>query len=114
MKLLWIVGNSHGFSQKNSDFVSYMRQFSGKVTISLHVFENSLFGGSEFDTPIEDPELDGYFVKRIPGSSRESLTGVLKKTRARPVPDPRGPRKPPGPLQRPRCLGKKQQEKQPR
>ena len=34
----------HGLSQKSSDFVSYMRQFSGKVTISLHAFENSLLG----------------------------------------------------------------------
>ena len=43
----------YGFSQKSSDFASYIRQFSEKVMISLHTFENSAFGASDFDTPIE-------------------------------------------------------------
>ena len=39
---------------KSIDFALYIRQFSEKVTISLHTFEDSAFGASEFDTPIED------------------------------------------------------------
>ena len=68
----------------------------------LHTFKKNSFGNSEFDTPIEDPKLDGCFVERIRGSDRESSIGVFKKAGARP-----GPRKSPGPLQRSRCLGNK-------
>ena len=45
---------------------------------SLHTFDNYVFGTSEIDTPVEDPKLDGRFVERIRGSSRESLIGVVK------------------------------------
>ena len=58
---------------------------------SQHTFENSFFGTSEIDTPIEDPKLDGHFVERIRGSSRESSIGVLKNAGARAGPAPRGP-----------------------
>ena len=44
----------------------------------LHTFENYVFEASEIDTPIEDPKLDGRFVERIRGSSRESSIGVVK------------------------------------
>ena len=54
----------------------------------LHTFENYSFGTSEFDTPIEDPKLDGRFVERIQGSDRESSIGVFKKAGTRSVPDP--------------------------
>ena len=44
----------------------------------LHTFDFFGGGSSEFDTPIEDPKLDGRFVERIQGSSRESSIGVVK------------------------------------
>ena len=87
------------------DFPEYIRQFYEQVVVLQHTFENYAFGTSEIDTPIEDQKLDGRFVERIRGSSRESLIGVVKNARARAGPAPRGSRKPPGPLQRPRCLG---------
>ena len=74
--------------------------------ISLHTFKHFTFGASEIDTPIEDPKLDGRFVERIRGSSRESPIGVVQNAGARAESAPTGPKKPPGPLQRPRCLGK--------
>ena len=55
-----------------------MRQISEKVMISLNTLENFVFGASEIDTPIEDPKLDGRFVERFRGSSRESSIGVVK------------------------------------
>lgn len=66
-----------GFSKKSNDFVRYIIQFSAKVTISLHTFENSTFGASEMDTPIEDQKWSGRFVERIWGSDRESSIGVI-------------------------------------
>ena len=71
----------------------------------LHTFENYAFGTSEIDTPIEDQKLDGRFVERIRGSSRESSIGVVQNAGARAESAPTGPKKPPGPLQRPRWLG---------
>ena len=44
----------------------------------LHTFKNYAFRASEIDTPIEDQKLDGHFVERIRGSSRESSIGVVK------------------------------------
>ena len=73
----------------------------------LYTFENYAFGASEIGTPIEDQKLDGRFVERIRGSSRESSIGVVKHAGARAESAPTGPKKPPGHLQRPRCLGKK-------
>ena len=48
--------------------------------ISLQTFENSVFGGSEFDTPIEDQKWSGCFVERIWGSDRVSSIGVIEIT----------------------------------
>ena len=55
----------HGFLKKSSDFALYIRQFSEKVTISLHTFGNSALGASGIDTPIEDQKWSGRFVERI-------------------------------------------------
>ena len=63
---------------KSCDFPLYICQFYEKVLILPHTFEKIDFGASEFDTPIEDPKLDGRFVERIRGSSRESSIGVVK------------------------------------
>ena len=68
----------HGFLKKSSDFTWYIRQILQKVTISLHTFENSAFGGLEFDTPIEDEKWSGRFVERIWGSDRRSSIGVVE------------------------------------
>ena len=67
-----------GFSKKNNDFVRYTRQFSEKVTISLHTFENFAFGGPGIDTPSEYQKWSGCFVERIRGSDCESLLEVVK------------------------------------
>ena len=48
------------------------------MIILLHTLENYAFEASKFDTPIQDPKLDGRFVERIRGSSRESSIGVVK------------------------------------
>ena len=64
-----------------------------------------LLGPQKSTPPIEDQKLDGRFVERIRGLSRESLIGVVQNAGARAESAPGGPRKPPGPLQRPRCLG---------
>ena len=108
-KIVKICKKSSKFKKvvKSNVFPWYIRQFCEKVLILLHTFENYAFGASEIDTPIEDQKLDGHFVKRIRRSSRESLIGVIKNAGARPEPHPWGPKKPPGPLQRPRCLGTK-------
>ena len=52
------------------------RQFSEKVTISLHTFGNSAVGASGIDTPIEDQTWSGCFVERIRESDRGSSIGV--------------------------------------
>ena len=62
----------HGFSWKSSDFAGYICQFSEKVRSSLHTFENSAFGASEFDTPIWNQKWSACFVERIRGSDRRS------------------------------------------
>ena len=49
---------------------------SEKVMIWLHTFENSAFGASEIDTPIEDAEWGDHFVERIRISDHESFIGV--------------------------------------
>ena len=54
-----------------------MRQISEKVMISLHTFENSAFGASDFDIPIKDQKWSGRFVKRIRGSDRGSSIGIV-------------------------------------
>ena len=51
-----------------------------EVIILLHTFENYAFGASEIDTPIEDPKLDGHFVKIIRGSDRESSIWGAQKS----------------------------------
>ena len=80
----------HGFSKKSTDFASYICQFSEKVTISLQTFENSAFGASEIDTPIEDQKWSGCFVKRIRGSDRESSIVVIKNAGETPGLHPMG------------------------
>ena len=56
----------------------------------LHTFENYAFGALEIDTPIEDPKLNGRFVERIRGSSRESSTGVVRNAGTRLGQPPQG------------------------
>ena len=70
-----------------------MQSISEKVMIALHTFKNLVFGTSEFDTPIEDPKLDGRFVERIRGSRHESSIGVVKNAGDTSVPHPMGPLK---------------------
>ena len=70
--------------------------------ISLHTFKDSAVGASEIDIRHGVAVLSRDFEGQIANPGY----GVFKKARARSVPAPRGPRKPPGPIQRPRCLGK--------
>ena len=53
-----------------------IHQFSEKISISLHTFENLAVGASEIDTSIDDQTWSGCFVKRIRGSDRTSSIGV--------------------------------------
>ena len=59
-----------------SNVCSEIVTFSEIVRSSLHTVENSAFGASEFDTPIEDQKWSGRFVERICGSGRVSSIGM--------------------------------------
>ena len=65
-------------------------KMSEKVPILLHTFENYYFRILEFDIPIEDSKLDGRFVERIRGSSRESSIGVVQNAGTRLGQPPQG------------------------